>query len=75
LGQKVDLVIGGYATRSDLDDMVRWVAILAKTCRVGSRPPPDLDDAREVSRVFAERLHEGQDALLPSFDVDAALAS
>ena len=30
--------------------MVRWVAILAKTCRVGSRPPPDLDDAREVSR-------------------------
>jgi len=25
--------------------------------------------------VFAERLHEGQDALLPSFDVDAALAS
>jgi hypothetical protein len=30
--------------------MVRWVAILAKTCRVGSRPPPDPDDAREVSR-------------------------
>ena len=36
---------------------------------------PILTTLEKFPEVFAERLHEGQDALLPSFDVDAALAS
>ena len=36
---------------------------------------PNLTTLEKFPEVFAERLHEGQDALLPSFDVDAALAS
>jgi [NiFe] hydrogenase diaphorase moiety large subunit len=78
LSQKVDLVIGGRATRSDVDDMVRWGAILTKTCRCGlgtTAPSPILTTLEKFPEVFAERLDEGQDALLPSFDVDAALAS
>ena len=35
---------------------------------------PILTTLEKFPEVFAERLHEGQDALLPSFDVDAALA-
>jgi len=34
-----------------------------------------LTTLEKFPEVFAERLHEGQDALLPSFDVDAALTS
>jgi len=34
-----------------------------------------LTTLEKFPEVFAERLHEGQDALLPSFDVDAAPAS
>jgi [NiFe] hydrogenase diaphorase moiety large subunit len=36
---------------------------------------PILTTLEKCPAVFAERLHQGQDALLPSFDVDAALAS
>jgi hypothetical protein len=49
----VDRVIGGYPTRSELDDMVRWVAILA-TKGAGRRPTcpsPSVDKALAGKQV------------------------
>jgi [NiFe] hydrogenase diaphorase moiety large subunit len=77
LSQKVDLVIAGRAGRSDLDDMVEWGGVLAKSCRCGlgtTAPNPILTTLEKFPEVFTERLRQEHDALLPSFDADAALA-
>jgi [NiFe] hydrogenase diaphorase moiety large subunit len=77
LRQKVDLVIGGRAVQSDLDDMVQWGGLLAKTCRCGlgtTAPNPILTTLTKFPEVFSDRLHrQRHDGLLASFDISTAL--
>jgi [NiFe] hydrogenase diaphorase moiety large subunit len=77
LRQKVDLVIDGRADQSDLDDMVEWGGLLAKTSRCGlgtTAPNPILTTLKKFPEVYFDRLHrQVNDGLLPSFDLGAAL--
>jgi len=77
LRQKVDLVIGGRADQSDLDDMVHWGGIIAKTSRCGlgtTAPNPILTTMMKFPEIYADRLNQQTGDLLPSFDIRAALA-
>ena len=76
LRDKVDLVMAGRAGRSDLDDMVRWGGIIARTSRCGlgaTSPNPILTTLQKFPEVFSSRLHHDRGGLLVSFDIDAAL--
>ena len=76
LRQKVDLVIDGRADQSDLDDMVQWGGVIAKTSRCGlgtTAPNPILTTLKKFPEVYSDRLHKRDGDLLPSFDLDAAL--
>jgi [NiFe] hydrogenase diaphorase moiety large subunit len=78
LRQKVDLVLDGRADQSDLDEMVRWGGIIAKTSRCGlgmTAPSPILTTLRKFPEVYSDRLSgQKHDGLLPSFDMEAALS-
>ena len=76
LRQKVDLVINGRADQSDLDDMVQWGGVIAKTSRCGlgtTSPNPILTTLVKFPEVYSDRLHKQDGDLLLSFDIDAAL--
>ncbi|MDH6247207.1 NAD(P)H-dependent oxidoreductase subunit E [Mycobacterium sp. OTB74] len=76
LREKVDLVVDGRAGQSDLDDMVRWGGIIAKTSRCGlgtTAPNPILTTLKKFPEIYADRVHERTGDLLPSFDIGAAL--
>jgi [NiFe] hydrogenase diaphorase moiety large subunit len=76
LRDKVDLVLAGRAGRSDLDDMVRWGDIIARTSRCGlgaTSPNPILTTLQKFPEVFSSRLHRQPGGLLTSFDMDTAL--
>jgi [NiFe] hydrogenase diaphorase moiety large subunit len=76
LRQKVDLVLAGRADQSDLDDMVQWGGVIAKTSRCGlgvTSPNPILTTLAKFPEIYSDRLHEPTGDLLPSFDVGAAL--
>jgi [NiFe] hydrogenase diaphorase moiety large subunit len=76
LRQKVDLVIAGRANRSDLDDMVQWGGVIAKTSRCGlgtTSPNPIVTTLAKFPEIYSDRLHEPTGDLLPSFDIGAAL--
>ena len=76
LRQKVDLVINGRADQSDLDDMVQWGAVIAKTSRCGlgtTSPNPILTTLVKFPEIYSDRLTKQDGSLLSSFDVDAAL--
>jgi [NiFe] hydrogenase diaphorase moiety large subunit len=78
LRQKVDLVIAGRADQSDLDDMVQWGGVIAKTSRCGlgtTSPNPILTTLEKFPEIYSDRLHEPTGDLLPSFDTGAALGS
>jgi [NiFe] hydrogenase diaphorase moiety large subunit len=77
LRDKVDLVTAGRADQSDLDDMVRWGGIIARTSRCGlgaTSPNPILTTLQKFPEVYSDRLRHQPDSLLASFDVDTALA-
>jgi [NiFe] hydrogenase diaphorase moiety large subunit len=78
LRQKVDLVIDGRADQSDLDDMVQWGGLLAKTSRCGlgtTAPNPILTTLKKFPEVFSDRPHrQRHDGLLASFDIETALS-
>ena len=61
LRQKVDLVIDGRADQSDLDDMVQWGAVIAKTSRCGlgtTSPNPILTTLEKFPEIYSDRLNE-----------------
>lgn len=78
LRQKVDLVIAGRADQSDLNDMVQWGGIIAKTSRCGlgtTAPNPILTTLKKFPEIYSGRLHrQSHGGLLPSIDIDAALS-
>ena len=76
LRQKVELVIAGRADQSDLDDMVQWGDVIAKTSRCGlgtTSPNPILTTLVKFPEIYSDRLTKQDGSLLSSFDVDAAL--
>jgi [NiFe] hydrogenase diaphorase moiety large subunit len=78
LRQKVDLVLAGRADQSDLDDMVQWGGVIAKTSRCGlgtTSPNPILTTLAKFPEIYSDRLHEPTGDLLPSFDIGAALGA
>jgi [NiFe] hydrogenase diaphorase moiety large subunit len=76
LRNKVGLVAAGRAVRSDLDEMVAWGGIVARTSRCGlgaTSPNPILSTLTKFPEIYSERLDERDCDLLPSFDAEAAL--
>ena len=76
LRQKVDLVLAGRADQSDLDDMVQWGGVIAKTSRCGlgtTSPNPILTTLVKFPEIYSDRLNKRVGDLLPSFDIRAAL--
>jgi [NiFe] hydrogenase diaphorase moiety large subunit len=77
LRQKVNLVIDGRADQSDLDDMVQWGGLLAKTSRCGlgtTAANPILTTLKKFPEIYSDRLRrQDNDGLLTSFDIGAAL--
>ena len=76
LRQKVDLVLAGRADQSDLDDMVQWGGVIAKTSRCGlgtTSPNPIVTTLAKFPEIYSDRLYEPTGDLLPSFDIGAAL--
>ena len=76
LRQKVDLVLAGRADQSDLDDMVQWGGVIAKTSRCGlgtTAPNPILTTLVKFPEIYSDRLNKRVGDLLPSFDIRAAL--
>ncbi|HYO01402.1 MAG TPA: NAD(P)H-dependent oxidoreductase subunit E [Mycobacterium sp.] len=76
LRQKVDLVIDGMASQSDLDDMLQWSGVIARTSRCGlgtSSPNPILTTLEKFPDEYYRRLHDQTGDVLPSFDIEDAL--
>ncbi|MEV3901527.1 NAD(P)H-dependent oxidoreductase subunit E [Mycobacterium sp. NPDC050551] len=77
LRDKIGLVVHGNAVQKDLDDVVRWGALVAATSRCGlgaTAANPILSSIEKFPEDYQSRLRTQQQTLLPSFDVDAALA-
>lgn len=77
LHRKVEQVIAGRACQKDLDDMVSWGELVRHTSRCGlgaTSPKPILTTLDRFPEVFKSRLVDDHGPLLPSFDLDAALA-
>ena len=61
LRQKVDLVLAGRADQSDLDDMVQWGGVIAKTSRCGlgtTSPNPILTTLVKFPEIYSDRIHQ-----------------
>lgn len=74
---KIQRVIDGKACQQDLDDMVRWGTMVRKTSRCGlggTSPKPILTTLAKFPEIYRSKLVEPAGALLPAFDVRAALA-
>jgi [NiFe] hydrogenase diaphorase moiety large subunit len=78
LQRKVERVIAGRACARDLDEMVEWGALMRKTSRCGlgtTSPKPILTTLQKFRPIYDARLVKASGPLLPSFDLDAALAA
>lgn len=74
---KVDRVIAGRACQQDLDEVVHWGAVVRKTSRCGlgaTSPKPILTTLDRFPEIYQVKLVKPSGPLLPSFDLDAALA-
>lgn len=77
LHDKVELVISGNAVQRDLDEVVRWGALVHSTSRCGlgaTAANPILSTLEKFPEIYRRRLVVQENALLSSFDLDAALA-
>lgn len=77
LHNKVKLVMVGNANQEDLDDVAGWGAVVQKASRCGlgaTAANPILSTMGKFPEIYRERLRTQEQALLLSFDLDAALA-
>ena len=77
LHNKVELVMAGAATQEDLDDVAGWGALVRTTSRCGlgaTAANPILTTMEKFPEIYRSRLRTQEQALLLSFDLDAALA-
>ncbi|WP_299203843.1 NAD(P)H-dependent oxidoreductase subunit E [uncultured Amphritea sp.] len=76
LHNKVERVMAGRACQQDLDEMVSWGSLVRSTSRCGlggTSPNPILTTLKQFPEIYQAKLTEQQGALLPSFDLQAAL--
>lgn len=76
LRDKLDLVIERRASERDLDDIVRWGAMVKAMSRCGlggTSPKPVLTTMEKFPELYRSRLVNETTGLLPSFDLAAAL--
>lgn len=77
LHDKVKLVISGAASQEDVDDLAGWGAVVRTASRCGlgvTAANPILTTMEKFPEIYRERLRTQEQALLLSFDLDAALA-
>jgi len=77
LHSKVELILAGAGTQTDVDDLARWGALVrtASRCGLGATAAnPLLTTLEKFPEIYRSRLRTQEHALLPSFDLDAALA-
>ncbi|NVN48325.1 NAD(P)H-dependent oxidoreductase subunit E [Mycolicibacterium hippocampi] len=77
LHDKVGLVMAGNAVRRDLDEVTRWGALVRATSRCGlgaTAANPILTSLEKFPDIYRSRLRTQESTLLPSFDLDGALA-
>jgi [NiFe] hydrogenase diaphorase moiety large subunit len=74
---KMELVIAGRASQQDIDEVTSWSKLLKATSRCGlgtASPNPILATLDKFPEIYAQKLVVQKGALLPSFDMDAAMA-
>jgi [NiFe] hydrogenase diaphorase moiety large subunit len=77
LHNKVELILAGSGTQKDLDDAAGWGALVRTTSRCGlgaTAANPILTTMEKFPEIYRRRLRTQEQALLVSFDLDAALA-
>lgn len=77
LHDKVERVVAGTGIEEDLDDVARWGALVRMTSRCGlgaTAANPILTTLEKFPEIYRSRLRTQEQALLLSFDLDAALA-
>lgn len=77
LHDKLRLVTVGAANQEDLDDLAGWGAVVKSASRCGlgvTAANPILTTMEKFPEIYRKRLRAQEQALLPSFDLDAALA-
>ncbi len=77
LHDKVKLVMDGAASQEDLDALAGWGAVVKSASRCGlgvTAANPILTTMEKFPEAYRKRLRAQEQALLPSFDLDAALA-
>jgi [NiFe] hydrogenase diaphorase moiety large subunit len=77
LHDKVERILAGNAVQEDLDEVAHWGALLRTTSRCGlgsTAANPILTTLEKFPEIYRSRLHTHEQALLPSFDVNVALA-
>jgi [NiFe] hydrogenase diaphorase moiety large subunit len=77
LHDKVKLVVAGRATQQDLDEVTAWGALVRATSRCGlgaTAANPISSTMQKFPEIYRSRLTTQEGDLLPSFDLDAALA-
>ena len=77
LHSKVELILAGAGTQTDVDDVASWGAVVrtASRCGLGATAAnPLLTTLEKFPEIYRSRLRTQEHALLPSFDLDAALA-
>ena len=77
LHDKVKLILAGAASQDDLDDLTGWGAMVRAASRCGlgvTAANPILTTMTKFPEIYQERLRTQEQALLVSFDLDAALA-
>jgi [NiFe] hydrogenase diaphorase moiety large subunit len=78
LVHKVDLVRAGRACQQDLNEVVQWGTMVRKTSRCGlggTSPKPILTTLERFPEIYQAKLVQPKGPLLPSFDLEAALAA
>lgn len=77
LHDKLRLITVGTADHEDLDDLAGWGAVVKSASRCGlgvTAANPILTTMQKFPELYRKRLRSQEQALLPSFDLDGALA-
>lgn len=72
---KINLVIDGNATKSDLDEIVSWGNIIKNTSRCGlgmSSPNSLLNTLKKFPRAYKRKLAKPTSVVRASFDIDTS---
>lgn len=78
LHAKMELISAGGGRQCDVDDAAGWGALVRATSRCGlgtTAANPILTTLDKFPELYRARLRDGQETLLPSFDLDVELGA